>query len=89
MPLPQMDANNLAVCLAPSLFALSHQMPKPPSNLGRVGSFRRTAVNGHHSNRLNSPAALANNRMVNESVVSQRVPVLDYPSHQQLSCTYC
>lgn len=64
-----MDANNLAVCLAPSLFYLTNPFPKP-TNFTRVGSFRRTAVNGQNSARLNSPAALASNKMVNESVVS-------------------
>ncbi|XP_064404560.1 stAR-related lipid transfer protein 13-like isoform X3 [Halichondria panicea] len=67
----QMDAKNLAVCLAPSLFALSQQLPKPV-NLTRVGSFRRTAVNGHNAASLNSPAAIARNRMVNESVASSQ-----------------
>ena len=67
----QMDAKNLAVCLGPTLFAFSQQLPKPTNNLARVGSFRRTAVNGTSgAGRLNTPAALASNKLVNESVVS-------------------
>ena len=65
--LVQMDAQNLAVCLAPSLFALSNPLPKLHTSNSLVGrsSFRRTVVNPRRTH-MN----IATSKEVNESVVS-------------------
>ena len=62
-----MDAQNLAVCLAPSLFALSNAIPKvyATNSLVRRASFRRTTVNPGRTH-MN----IATSKEVNESVVS-------------------
>lgn len=66
--LPQMDANNLAVCFSPTLFSAS-SVPKL-SPIAHRGSFRRTVVN-HSPN-------LATNREITEAVVS----ICFWPSFQ-------
>ena len=61
----QMTVQNLAVCFAPTLFALSNPMPKASASLARRGSFKRTAVV-----QGLSPSQMATSKGVNDSVVS-------------------
>ena len=79
-----MDAQNLAVCLAPSLFALSNPIPKvyPSNSLVRRASFRRTTVNSGRTH-MN----IATSKEVNESVVSLTSTVVYTPSSSRVSAT--
>lgn len=63
-----MTVQNLAVCFAPSLFALSSPFPKGSSSLSRRGSFKRNTITPGLS-----PSQMATNKEVNDSVVSEPV----------------
>lgn len=77
-----MTAQNLAVCFAPTLFSLSNPLQKVSSGLVRRGSFKRNTL----THGL-SPAQMAGNKEVNDSVVSMATDVGSYPRALSLCST--